>query len=119
MKVAIILQEGTERGESLGRVVHALLYAQEVHEAGGDARVILDGAGTLWFSRFEDPEFPYGDLYHAVRDAGLIEGACDYCAGAFGVTESVKASGVPLIGQYHGHPSLVGLIESGYQVITL
>jgi hypothetical protein len=119
MKVAVILQEGTERNESLGRAVHALLYAKEVHEGGGTARVILDGAGTLWFSRFEDPEFPYGDLYREVRDAGLIEGACDYCAGAFGVKDVVEAGGLPLVGQYHGHPSLVEKIKGGFQVITL
>jgi hypothetical protein len=119
MKVAIILQEGTERAESLGRAVHALLYTQEVHQSGGTARLILDGAGTLWFPRFADPEFPYGDLYRAVRDAGLIAGACDYCAGAFGVKESVAAGGLPLIGQYQGHPSLVTLIKDGYQIVTL
>ncbi|RMF85778.1 MAG: hypothetical protein D6739_04050 [Nitrospirae bacterium] len=119
MKVAIILQEGTERGESLGRAVHALLYALEVHEAGGTARVLLDGAGTLWLPRFEEPEFPYAALYRQVRDAGLLAGACDYCAGAFGVKGQVVDSGLPLVGEYQGHPSLVGLIREGYQVVTL
>jgi len=119
MKVAIILHEGTERAESLGRAVHALLYAQEVHEAGGQAQVVLDGAGTLWLERFEDPEFPYAALYEQVRDAGLISGACDYCSSAFGVKEKVEASGLPLVDEYQGHPSLVGLIRDGYQVVTL
>ena len=119
MKVAIILQEGTERAESLGRAVHALLYALEVHESGGRALVVLDGAGTLWLERFEDPEFPYADLYRQVRDAGLISGVCDYCAGAFGVQAAVDASGLPRVDEYHGHPSLVGLIRDGYQVVTL
>lgn len=119
MKVAIILQEGTERGESLGRAVHALLYAQEVHDAGGEAQVVLDGAGTLWLPRFEDPEFPYAALYQQVRDAGLIAGACDYCAGAFGVKDKVEASGLSLVNEYQGHPSLVSLIRGGYQVVVL
>ncbi|HBB40898.1 MAG TPA: hypothetical protein DC005_05580 [Proteobacteria bacterium] len=119
MKVAIILHEGTERAESLGRAVHALLYAQEVHEAGGQVQVVLDGAGTLWVARFADPEFPYAALYRQVRDAGLIAGVCDYCAGAFGVTAQVQASGLPLVKEYQGHPSLVGLIREGYQVVVL
>jgi len=119
MKVAVILQEGTERGESLARAVHALLYTKEVHESGGAVRLILDGAGTLWFPRFEDPELPYRDLYREVREAGILDGACDYCAGAFGVKDAVEAGGLPLVGEYHGHPSLVALIKDGYQVITL
>ncbi|MFH1730491.1 MAG: hypothetical protein ABIF82_02430 [Planctomycetota bacterium] len=42
------------------------------------------------------------------------------CAGAFKVKDELKKiDGVPLIGVYSGHPSLVKWIDAGYVVIVL
>jgi hypothetical protein len=40
------------------------------------------------------------------------------CARAFGVKEEVQESGVELMGEFEGHPSLSKLVSEGYQVIT-
>lgn len=120
MKVIIILQEGTDRGpEALGRAVHALLYTQEIHEAGGEVKLILDGAGTKWVAQFENPDFKYHALYTAVKKLGVIADVCPYCAQAYGVEDSVKASALPQIGAYHGHPSLAELLKQGFTPIVL
>ena len=47
-----------------------------------------------------------------------MQGACAYCARAFGVKDGVQESGVELLGDFEGHPSLAKLVAQGYQVIT-
>lgn len=117
MKKIAILVHSTEN--ELGRALHSLLYAQELHEAGHEVKVIFDGAGTVWVKKFEDPSFDYSPVYKAVKNLGVIAGVCEYCSGAFGVSEDVKASGLASIGERDGHPSIAKLIADDYQIITL
>jgi len=42
-------------------------------------------------------------------------GACEFCAGAFGVKDQVVACGVKLAGDYDGHLSFKKLVSQGYQ----
>lgn len=52
----------------------------------------------------------------AVKDR--IAGACEFCAGVFGVKDAVVACGVKLAGDFEGHPNFKKLAVQGYQVIT-
>jgi hypothetical protein len=115
-KFAIFVHAGENEG---AQALHGLLYAQELHEAGHEVRVIFDGAGTAWIGRFEDPSSKYNPIYKAVKNLGVIAGACEFCAGAFGVVESVKQSGIQSLGESQGHPSLAKLVAEDYQIITL
>ena len=58
--------------------------------------------------------------YHAAscRSERSDGGACEFCAGAFGVKGEVVVCGVKLAGKYDGHPSFKKLVARGYQVIT-
>ena len=47
-----------------------------------------------------------------------MQGACAYCARAFGVKDGVQESGGELLGDFEGHPSLAKLVAQGCQVIT-
>lgn len=115
-KVAIVVLAGNETHGDLGRVVNALGTAKEFQEAGDDVQIIFDGGGTEWVPELADEEHKAHGLYRAVEDA--VTGACKYCAGAFGVTDGVKAAGVPLLGENDGHPSIRRFVAEGYQVIT-
>lgn len=115
-KVAIFILADTETHEGLGRAVNALEAAKELKEAKSDVRVIFDGAGTKWVGELAKPEHRVHGLFAAVREQ--VSGACSFCAGAFGASEGVKASGVPFLSEYDGHPSIAKLISSGYQIIT-
>jgi len=115
-KAAIIVLADTETLESLGRVANALMTVQEFKEAGDDVKLIFDGAGTKWVSRLSDPGHQYYDVFERVRDT--VSGVCQYCADAFGVTEEVRQSDVPLADEYRGHPSIRTLLNDGYQVVT-
>lgn len=115
-KIAIIVHASESK---LARALHALLYAQELHEASNEVKVIFDGAGTVWIKQFEDPTNKYHPVYKAVKSLGVIAGVCEYCAGAFGVRENVQASGLAAMGERDGHPSIVQLIAADFQIITL
>ena len=115
-KVAIIVHASESE---LGRALHALLYAQELHEGGIDVKVFFDGAGTVWVKTFENPANDYNPLYKATKNLGVIAGVCQYCSGAFGVQEEIQSSGLPVTGEHDGHFSVVTLIKDGYQIITL
>jgi hypothetical protein len=115
-KAATIVLADTGSPEGLGRVVNALETAKEFKEAGDEALVIFDGAGTKWIDELSRSDHKYHELFEDVR--GEMAGACAYCAKAFGVKDRVEEEGVPLIDEYEGHPSVRKLVSDGYEVVT-
>ncbi|MBI4472110.1 MAG: DsrE family protein [Acidobacteria bacterium] len=115
-KAAIVVLADTESHADLGRVVNALEAVKEFKDANDDVKLIFDGAGTKWIPELSKSSHLAHPLFAAVKDR--ISGACQFCAGAFGVRETVQECGVPLIGEYDGHPSFRSLVSQGYHVIT-
>jgi hypothetical protein len=115
-RAASVVFADTDRPEGMGRVVNALTTAKEFREAGDEAVVIFDGAGTKWVAELLRENHKYHGLFEDVR--GVVGGACSYCAGAHGVKEEVEEAGVRLLEEYEGHPSLRTLIRDGYAVVT-
>lgn len=119
-KIAIILHAEPGTHDSMGRALHALLYTKELKEHGHDVLLIFDGGATKWISEFKKPDHKLASLYNEIIDSDVVLGVCDYCIGAFGGNrEEVKKSGIPVLDEYHGHPSLAKLVDDGFQVITL
>lgn len=115
-KVAVVILAGTDSASDLGRVVNGLEVAKESQEKEGDTQVVFDGAGTQWIGELTDSDHDYHELFSSVRSS--VQGACAYCAEAYGVKESVEANDVDLLGDFDGHPSIHSLIDEGYQVLT-
>ena len=115
-KAAIVILADTESKEGLGRVANALTAAKEFKEEGHEVTIIFDGVESRWVGELSDPDHRYNKHFESVKDK--VEGACAYCARAFGVKEEVQESGVALMGEFEGHPSLAKLVSEGYQVIT-
>ena len=115
-KIAVVVLADAETHADMGRLANALETAKEAKESGDSVQVIFDGAGTRWIPALENGEHPLHALYNGIRD--VIAGACSFCAAAFEVKEQVEKSGVPLLSDYEGHPSLRGLVVDGYSVIT-
>ncbi len=115
-KFAVILQ--AQPGD-MGRAVHGLLYTKDLKEAGHHVQLVFDGAGTTWIKEFEKADHKYHGLYKEVKAAGLIDGACEYCAKAFKVDGEIAKAGVKFNGEYNGHPSVAKLVQQGYTLITL
>lgn len=114
-KVAIVVLADTETHEGLGRVVNALEAVKEFEDGRDDVQLIFDGAGPKWIPELSKPDHKIHGLYEFVKDR--ISGACEFCAGAFGVKDKVVACGVKLAGDFEGHPSFRKLVSEGYQVI--
>ncbi len=115
-KIAVVVFADSESHADLGRVVNAMLVVREAAESGDDVRFIFDGAGTKWIAGLENPAHRSHNLYQSIR--GRITGACKYCAAAFGVLDKVSEAGVPLLDEYHQHPSLRRLVADGYEVLV-
>ncbi len=115
-KAAVILLADTETPEGAGRMANALTTAKEFRESGDEVVVIFDGAGTRWIPVLADETHKYHRLLEDVR--GSVRGACVYCARAYGVKDAIEASGIPLLDEYKGHPSIRNLMADGYQIVT-
>ena len=115
-KAAIVILADTETKGELGRVANALTTGKEFKEAGDEALIVFDGAGTRWIPELSNPDHQYHDAFESAKDQ--IQGACSYCSSAFGVKEEVQEFGVTLLDEHEGHPSLHKLVSQGFQVIT-
>ena len=113
---AIVILAGNESHADYGRLANALEAAAEFAETDGDdLELIFDGAGTQWIPELEDEDSDYHELYRTVRDDAAT---CDYCSGAFGVADAVADSGLTVLDEHDGHPSVRSLVDDGYEVIT-
>ena len=115
-KTAVIILADTEGGESLGRIVNALTAAKEFKEAGENIQVIFSGTGTRWVGLLAQPDHNLHGLYAEVKD--VVTGACGFCAGAFEVSDAVKAAGVCTLEDFGTNMSYRKLVNDGYQVLT-
>jgi len=81
-----------------------------------DVRVAFDGAGVKWVPVLLDEGHKYHRLLGSVREH--VDGACAYCARAYGVKDAIEEADFPLSAEYRDHPSLRTLIVDGYEVVT-
>ena len=117
MKIALFILCDTTPVENLGRMSNALTMAQEAVENGDDLKFILSGAATRWIAELEKDTHPLHKKYMELKP--YITGVCEYCTAGFKQGLHVKETGIPVIAEYNGHPSMRRLIMEGYTVITI
>jgi hypothetical protein len=115
-RITVVLLADAETPEAMGRAANAFELVKEAKQDKDDVELILDGAATRWARELSKPDHKMRGLFESVRDK--VAGVCEYCAGAFGVKEAVRTAGLPLIGEFDGHPSLAKRIAEGRQVVT-
>ena len=115
-KIAIFLLSGKD---DLSKAFHALGFAKQFKDSGIDVKLIFDGAGTFWISEFSKPNHLAHGLYQMVKNAGIIEGVCEFCIGHYGSKDDVKKEELRLLGEVEGHPNVAKILKDGYQIITL
>ena len=98
-----------------------LEYARDLDEGGHDVVVFFDGQATQWVPELEaDHENLVYEYYAAVRERGLVGGACGYCASFFEVDDDIEAAGIALDGGTEEHgPDVAELADEGYQLINV
>lgn len=115
-KISVVLLAGTEAHSDLGRVLNALELVKEAQEAGDEVELVFDGAGVSWIPELERADHKLHSVFRAVK--ARAAGACEFCVNAFDVKEGVQASGIELLSEYEGHPSLRQRVAEGYEVVT-
>jgi hypothetical protein len=117
-KYAFLINSDLDDAASL---TNTLGYARRLDDAGHEVVVFFDGAATQWIPELEadDEQLP-ADAYAAVRDRGLIGGACGFCASVFDVDRSIENADIALDGGVGDHGPDVGqLADQGYQLLTV
>jgi len=120
-KFLVVLQAGAETHEGTARAVHALLYSKELKSHGHEVVLVFDGAGTEWVEKWAkaDSTDKLANSYKELREMGITQVVCDFCASAFKVKESLQNSEVTLSDEYQGHPSIAEWVDKGYEIIIL
>ncbi|HAA16089.1 MAG TPA: hypothetical protein DCE41_32045 [Cytophagales bacterium] len=118
-KTAIVVLSEPKAGseEALGRVFNALGAAYDFKQAGEEAKIIFQGAGTRWPAELQKTDHPAHTLYNEVL--AQVEGISCACADVFGAEPSgldlIKNNPVP---GTSGLSSFVQLQKDGYHILT-
>jgi hypothetical protein len=116
LKISVVLLADTETHGDLGRLANALALVKEAKAAGDEVELVFDGAATRWIPRLSQPEHKLHGQFEEIRDR--VAGACEYCVGAFGVSEEVRSAGIRILSEFEGHPSLHGRLVQGFHIVT-
>ena len=115
-KIAVFLMAGPDMP---CRLVHTFVWALDIVERGGEARIVFEGASPQWLLELPDPVHTQHKLYQKVKEMGLIDAVCKACAIQAQALEAATEEGLPLVGDASGHASLMLYVEDGYQVVML
>lgn len=96
--------------------VHVLLNAIDMKNKGIEAKIVIEGEAVKLIKELEESSNP---LYLKAKAEGLIDCICKACSAKLGVLEFNESTGIPLMGDMNGHPSMMAYIEKGYEIITL
>ncbi|HXV66849.1 MAG TPA: hypothetical protein VD731_06475 [Nitrosopumilaceae archaeon] len=115
-KIAVFVLADIETHEDLGRVVNALEAVKQFKEVKDEVKLYFDGTGTKWISELSKKDHIANGLFEVVKDK--IEGACEFCAGAFGASNSVQQCKIDLINEKDQHIDIQKLVSNGFQIIN-
>jgi hypothetical protein len=101
-----------------GRVFHALTHAKQAHTRGDGAEVYFAAEGTYWPSVLTDASHSMHPLFNEMLQVGVIKGACENCANAFGHADSAGAACGLVRGSEasFGQIDILGLADAGWRV---
>lgn len=102
-----------------GRAFHALTHARQAHSRkNGSAVLFFAAEGTCWPGALANDAHPMHSLYAGLLAAGVIQGACENCAIAFGHEKSARAACGLVRGgdESNGQIDILGLEDEGYRV---
>lgn len=98
--------------------VHVLLNALDLDAKGKTVKIVLEGESVKLVPALEEESNPFHALYIEALEKKLIAGVCRACSSKLGVLKEVTESGLPLLDDMAGHPSMENFIQQGYTIIT-
>ena len=96
--------------------VHVLLNALDMESKGLEGKIVIEGEAVKSIKVMEESANP---LYLKAKEKGLIDAVCKGCSAKMGVLEFNEGTGLPIVGDMSGHPSMESYISKGYHIITL
>lgn len=97
--------------------VHVLLNALDMADKGTEALIVFEGASVKLIPELESGKTPFTALYNKAKEKGLIDGACKACSAKMGVLDAVEESGIRLLDDMSGHPSMSNYMVRGYTIL--
>lgn len=98
--------------------IHVLLNGLDMSEKGNAVRIIVEGSATKLVPEMVKPDHPLFALYQKALEKELIVGACKACSAKLGVKPAIEQTGLPLIGEMHGHPGMAQYLDAGFEIIS-
>ncbi len=95
---------------------HLLLNVLDYDKKGKATGLVIEGEAVRLVEELETSKHP---LYTMAKEKGLILGICQACSAKLGVLEFNRTTGLPILGDMSGHPSMEPYTAQGYAVITL
>jgi len=95
---------------------HALLNVLDMHKRGHDAKLVIEGSATKQIGELWERSRPFSNLYGEVKEAQLIDCACQACSDKTGALPSAREQGIPVCGELSGHPHEQPFIESDRRI---
>ncbi len=99
--------------------VHVLLNALDLHDKGGEVKIVLEGEATRTIADLRKPEHPLHALYERAKRLELLDAVCRACVNKMGALEAVEEEGLRIAEDMAGHAGMAPYIEDGYTIVTL
>jgi len=114
-KQAFIVYAGKNEN---GRVFHAMTHARQAFERGDTCELYFAAEGTVWPAMLADSKHPMNELFDTLQGTGVIQGACENCAIAFGNDQTAGKEVTLIKGPEcsYGQIDILGLEDQGYRV---
>ncbi|WP_462324568.1 DsrE family protein [Desulfoplanes sp.] len=98
--------------------IHVLLNGLDMAEKGHEVGIVMEGAAVKLVPELAKDDHPLHQLYAKACDKELFFGACQACSAKLGVLAEVKSTGMTMLADMKGHPSISGYMDQGFTVIT-
>ena len=112
-KIALLAYNG-----ELTCFAHVMLYALDFDRRGYQVKVVLEGAATQLITELAQADRPFANLYSQLREKGLLFCICKACSQKMGTIQEAEKQGLQIVGDMQGHPSIAGLVEDGFEILS-
>ena len=99
--------------------IHVLLNGIDLHEKGGEVKIVLEGEATGLLLDLRKPEHPLHALYEKAKRLELIDAVCKACAVKMAALDAAMEEGLRIADDMSGHAGMAPYIEQGYDIVTL
>ncbi len=98
--------------------IHVLLNGLDLAQKGHEVGIVMEGAAVKLVPELAKEDHPLHRLYTKAMDQELFFGACQACSAKLGVLAQVRETGMTILADMNGHPSMSVYMDQGFTVIT-